>query len=428
MRFLQGYCRATLTCAVLLCLVAPAGAQSSGGSFQITSSVVAGGGGSNSSGGTGGGFNLDGTPGQPGAGTPTRNPPFSQVGGFWPTTSGLAPTAAEVSVAGQITTAVGVPLGGVIVVLNGAKTARTITNAHGLYSFNNLDVGSFYALTPALVNYIFAPASRSFSLEGNKTDAVFTALPTPATANPLDTDLFFVRQQYLDFLSREPDAAGLEYWVSQLERCGNEAPCLLKKRIDVSAAFFIEAEFQNTGSFIYGLYKASFGTRPNFDQFSPDRVRVIGGDDLASSKTAFASDFVQRPDFLQRYPQNLSGADFIDALLNTVSSGSGVDLYGQRGALLDDYTANGSRSRILRLVAEGNEFSAAEYNRAFVLMQYFGYLRRDPDTAGYQFWLDVLNNREPNNYRGMVCSFITSLEYQNRFGSIHSHSNSECGR
>ena len=68
----------------------------------------------------------------------------------------------------------------------------------------------------------------------------------------------------------------------------------------------------------------------------------------------------------------------------------------------------------------------SQYNSAFVLMQYFGYLRRNVDPAGYAFWLDVLNNREPNNYRGMVCAFITSPEYQLRFGPTITRSNADC--
>lgn len=61
-------------------------------------------------------------------------------------------------------------------------------------------------------------------------------------------------------------------------------------------------------------------------------------------------------------------------------------------------------------------------------MQYFGYLRRDPDQGGYDFWLNVLENREPNNYRGMVCSFITSAEYQQRFGNTVTRINQDCSQ
>jgi len=60
-----------------------------------------------------------------------------------------------------------------------------------------------------------------------------------------------------------------------------------------------------------------------------------------------------------------------------------------------------------------------------VLAQYFSYLRREPEDSGYNFWLNVLNT-QPNNFRGMVCAFITSAEYQDRFGAVHTHSNGEC--
>jgi hypothetical protein len=57
-------------------------------------------------------------------------------------------------------------------------------------------------------------------------------------------------------------------------------------------------------------------------------------------------------------------------------------------------------------------------------MQYFGYLRRDPDQGGYDFWLNILN-QQPQNFRGMVCAFLTSTEYQQRFG-VATRSNADC--
>ena len=135
---------------------------------------------------------------------------------------------------------------------------------------------------------------------------------------------------------------------------------------------------------------------------------------------------MQQPEFTAKYPASLSGAQFIDALLLTVRQGSGVDLSARRQALLDDYAANNSRARVLRLVAEDQTLRQAEYNASFVLMQYFGYLRRDPDAGGYDFWLGVLNNREPNNYRGMVCAFLTSREYQERFSPLVTRTDAVC--
>lgn len=91
-------------------------------------------------------------------------------------------------------------------------------------------------------------------------------------------------------------------------------------------------------------------------------------------------------------------------------------------------TNNGkTRAQVLLDVLEIPEFKTREYNRSFVLMEYFGYLRRDPDQGGYDFWLNILDNREPNNYRGMVCSFLTSTEYQRRFGNSVTRTNRDCG-
>jgi len=109
-----------------------------------------------------------------------------------------------------------------------------------------------------------------------------------------------------------------------------------------------------------------------------------------------------------------------------VQQGSAVDLSSQRSALIDDYNQNHSRARILRLIVDNTKFRESEYNRAFVLMQYFGYLRRDPDEGGYLFWLDVLSNRVPGNFRGMVCAFLTSAEYQSRFSFVRTRTDSVC--
>jgi len=65
----------------------------------------------------------------------------------------------------------------------------------------------------------------------------------------------------------------------------------------------------------------------------------------------------------------------------------------------------------------------AEFNRAFVLMQYFGYLRRNPNDApdsnfdGYNFWLNKLNTFNGNFAQAeMVKAFIAADEYRRRFG------------
>jgi hypothetical protein len=133
---------------------------------------------------------------------------------------------------------------------------------------------------------------------------------------------------------------------------------------------------------------------------------------------------------MQKYEGQHNAESFVDGLLTNMEQASGVELSGERERLIARYRTgtneNESRSRALMEAIEGNGFKAAEYNKAFVLMEYFGYLKREPDVAGYKFWLNVLDNKERGNYRGMVCSFITSTEYQSRFASFISHSNREC--
>jgi hypothetical protein len=247
----------------------------------------------------------------------------------------------------------------------------------------------------------------------------FGALP----ANQINDAQFFVRQHYLDFLSRDPDPGGFDYWTSQITQCGSNDLCLKSQRIGVSASFFIEQEFQDTGSFVYRCYKASYGRPPTFAEFVADRSSVIGGTNLEASKLAFADNWVNRPQFLQVYPATMTPAQFVNALFDAAAL---VPFTAERQQLITDMQNGKTRAAVLREVIEISTFKTREYNPSFVLMQYFGYLQRGPDQGGYDFWLDVLNNREPNNYRGMVCSFITSREYQERFGLSLRRTNVDC--
>lgn len=247
----------------------------------------------------------------------------------------------------------------------------------------------------------------------------------------IDDADFFVYEQYIDFLSRFPDQGGLDYWTSQVSSCGGDPQCVYSRRVGVSAAFFIEAEFQRTGSFVYRFFKGSLGRRPIYSEFNSDRRQVVEGPTLEQTQQAYALAFVQRAEFLNKYNGQTSADAFVNAVIATVQQSSGVDLNPVRNNMISQYNSGGSdlnlsRARALRVAVDAQAFTSAEYNPAFVLMQYFGYLRRDPDQDGYNFWLDVLNNREVNNYRGMVCAFITSAEYQLRFGSAVTKNDHGC--
>ncbi|HYP54520.1 MAG TPA: DUF4214 domain-containing protein, partial [Pyrinomonadaceae bacterium] len=245
---------------------------------------------------------------------------------------------------------------------------------------------------------------------------------TTATPNPIDNSQFFVAQHYRDFLNREPDAAGLAFWTNEIESCGTNAACRDLRKVNVSAAFFLSIEFQETGDFVYRFYEASFNRRPTLSEFLPDTQRIqrgviVGQGDwqtrLEANRQAFANEFVARPAFLARYPATLSPEQFVDALnANTDFSLSPAE----RDALVGRLRAGESRGSILRAVADDADYRQRERNRSFVLMEYFGYLRRDPDEAGYNFWLGKLNEFNGDYIAAeMVRSFIISGEYRSRF-------------
>jgi serine protease AprX len=335
-----------------------------------------------------------------------------------------SPTAGASTLSGRIATSGGSAVEGTIVKLGGDQSRTTVCDDLGNYRFENVYTGNFYTVTPALSNYTFSPASRSFSLTGNVTNADFTANPDATqTSNAIDITEFFVRQHYRDFLNREPDQGGLDYWSAQINPCGADANCISNKRIDVSAAFFASDEFQQTGSYVYDVYAATLGRTLNYGEFLVDRGQVLGGANLNQAKTQFAQDFVQRSEFINRYPAGMTREEFVDAILLTMQQRSGIDPSSLRNGFLSDYDTGG-RPLVVRHAAEASAFVAAEYNKAYVLMQYYGYLRRDIDPGGYAFWLNILNGGASG--RGMVCSFITSTEYQHRFSQIVTHSNAEC--
>ncbi|MFN2452760.1 MAG: DUF4214 domain-containing protein [Pyrinomonadaceae bacterium] len=293
-------------------------------------------------------------------------------------------------------------------------------------SFNVLITDNGYVddnrtVTLTLLN----PTGAAFGERNTATLTIINDDAAQSSSNPVDDAQFFVRQQYMDFLNRLPEDGGLEYWTNEITKCGTNADCINARRRDVSAAFFIEQEFQQTAYFTYLVRKSTLGAAPTYMQYTFDRNGIGFGSD--QEKVAFTEAWVKSADFTRLYPAQMSGADFINTLLDSVKRKSGVDLSTQRGALLADFNANNNRARIVRQIAESSALQQAEYNRAFVLTEYFGYLRRDPDAGGYQFWLDVLDNRVPNNYRSMVCAFITSAEYQDRFSSLRSRTDAICG-
>jgi hypothetical protein len=268
------------------------------------------------------------------------------------------------------------------------------------------------------------------------------------TANPIGNPEFFVREQYLDFLNRQPDSAGFGFWTAQITQCEplpipERDACREIRRINVSAAFFLSIEFQETGYLAYRTYKAAYGdaTSPNvsgtvpvirLNEFLADSQQigqgiVVGEGDwqnqLNVNKNAYLLEFVQRQRFLNVFPLSMTAAQFVDALNQNAGA---VLTQSERDQLVAQLTAavdqNAGRAAALRSVAENSLLRQRESNRAFVLMQYYGYLRRNPDDSpdtdfrGWKFWLDKLSSFNGNFVDAeMVKAFIVSGEYRIRF-------------
>jgi hypothetical protein len=218
------------------------------------------------------------------------------------------------------------------------------------------------------------------------------------------------------------------------------------QRINVSASFFLSIEFQQTGYLVERIYKSSYGdatgtstfqtTHPlpvpivRLSEFLADTGKIGQGvvvlqpgweQALENNKQTFLNSFVQRTRFLTDYPTSMTADAFVDKLITR----SGNPLaQAERDQLVNDLSTNvKTRAQVLRAIADHQNLVNAEFNRAFVLMQYFGYLRRNPndspdsDYTGYDFWLTKLNQFNGNYIEAeMVKAFLSSIEYRKRFG------------
>jgi hypothetical protein len=254
--------------------------------------------------------------------------------------------------------------------------------------------------------------------------------------NPADSTVFFVRQHYHDFLNREPDTSGLVFWVQNIERCGTDQQCRTVKRMDTSAAFFLSIEFQQTGYLVHRAYRAAFAPvaerpqgMPGIQEFLRDtqelgRDVVVGRSGweqaLEANTRAFFDEFVTRAEFVALYPDSVPASQYVDSLNANTGGALTQQQRDESVAALD--SGDETRAGVLRKVAENRAFSDAERNRAFVLMQYFGYLRRNPhdppdsDLRGFDFWLQKLD-RFGGDFRQaqMIQAFLDSIEYRQRF-------------
>jgi len=269
-------------------------------------------------------------------------------------------------------------------------------------------------------------------------------------ANAIDDTDLFVRQQYHDFLNREPDAPGLAFWTDNINKCNDPlrlppgqtvAQCTETQRIITSAAFFLSIEFRETGGLVRDFYVAALNrpatnNMPNSVEFTRDTqaaqhgVTVGQGNwqtQLAVNRLAFMNDFVMRAEFVGLYPTTDTPAQYVDKLYlhAQVTPGSAQERSDAIAEFGGAVTAAdpAARGRALLRITQNEAFQARELNRGFVQMQYFGYLRRNPNDPpdgnfdGYNFWVTKLNLFNGDFLQAeMVKAFLASTEYRHRFG------------
>ncbi|HEX8188495.1 MAG TPA: hypothetical protein VF586_09095 [Pyrinomonadaceae bacterium] len=308
---------------------------------------------------------------------------------------------------------------------------------YNIWLSETADASGIFAGRPGKT-YSFYSVARdgAGNVEAVKTSPEATTATPNVVVNVIDDPRFFVLRHYRDFLGREPDPSGFDFWTNEIEQCGADAQCREVKRINVSAAFFLSIEFQETGYLAYRARKAAFGNLQGkpvpitlaemlADAQTLGAGVVVGAENwqqkLEQNKQRYFDRLADSERFSALHPQSLSPEQYVDALN---ANAGGALSQSERDALVAALKANTkTRAQALRAVTEDTELAKAEFNRAFVLMQYFGYLRRDPDSApdqdfsGYNFWLGKLDAFQGNFIQAeMVKAFLDSIEYRQRFG------------
>ena len=301
------------------------------------------------------------------------------------------------------------------------ETSKTITVLVNEDTYN--ESGETFGVT--LKN----PSGAAIGAQGVALVTITDDVPE-SIGNPIDDAQSFVYMHYHDFLNREPDPAGLAFWTNQITSCNGDATCIAAARVNVSASFFRSIEFQETAYVLYLIQKESYSNMPRYASFMSDLQEVSRGlvvkapgwqQKLSDNQAQFADKWINRPEFKAVY-DGLSNDAYVTALYKNAGIVPPQAEKDKLVAALD--TASMNRSTVLLEVANDTTFRQQEQRAAFVLMEYFGYLRRDPDAtpdsdlSGYNFWLNKLNQFGGDYIEAeMIKAFIVSSEYRQRFGN-----------
>jgi cytochrome c peroxidase len=272
----------------------------------------------------------------------------------------------------------------------------------------------------------------------------------------IDDPSFFIHQQYLDFLNREPEPGPdgvygtaddpMNFYLNLLNGCQpTDAECIRYIRGALSANFFRSPEFQRKGNYVMYLYMVSIGQRPvtaaelgdatrverpHYAEFLADlaSISTVNDDEALTNvlKDQLAANWLQRTEVQQKFG-GLSNEQFV----KTLESTAGVIVSNESALIASLNTTSQTRAQVLRAIVESPEVDAKFNKASFVTMEYFGYLRRDPEDChnpsnwggtdpsqcGYLFHNARFNLAvDPGLLQNIIVrGFIESPEYRGRF-------------
>lgn len=274
--------------------------------------------------------------------------------------------------------------------------------------------------------------------------------PTTSANNPYLNNNFFVRMNYLDFLSREPDVNGFTDWTNVLNNCGSQKGFLGAPkscdRAHVSHGFFGSEEFTNRGLLIYRMYEVGMNRLPRYNEFTPDMASLSGFGLSEAIQQQNLSDYLQqftsKQEFINRFQGALQPAQAA-TLIQRLEQTAGITLpatattrpgqpqqYGRQELINLRASGTFSVGQTLKAFVEQQPVYDKYFFRGQVTMLYFAYLKRDPDLndpnlTGWNEWLFVFINGgaqrgrpdiAPRDIHHLIFGFIYSEEYRRRFG------------
>ena len=220
-----------------------------------------------------------------------------------------------------------------------------------------------------------------------------------------DNDVFtvsrlFAMQQYRDFLSREGDNRGIEFWTAEMDLGA-------RSRATMVETFIGSPEFEGVIAPVVRLYFAYFLRIPDYGGLQHWITQARAGATLPAISQAFASS----PEFTNRYGA-LSNSQFVDRVYRNVlgraPDSAGLAFWTGR---LDSGAM--SRGQVMLAFSESAEFRPIINAEVYVTMLYVGMLRRSPDTNGFNFWVGRID--AGNSARALIESFLAAEEYRRRF-------------